>query len=181
MPVTLLAWTPIMDAIFNGKMHESAAGAFIKVIGLVMPFLIGGVALQSYAPRVAEVVDRPIQLLSRVAYIAVAAIALVAGFRHILDISLGTVGCVFVIAVTSILLGQRLSGYSSERKRRTAGLAVALGNTIVILFVGLDTYHLEPEQFCAIVFAIIVVRVLSITLWDFVGRNSRELALAEPE
>jgi len=181
MPVTLFVWTPIMDALFAGHLHESAAGAFLKVVTLIMPFLLGGMALRTYASGFAEAVDMPIQIVSRVAYVALAAIASIVGFRHILETGLATIACVFVITAVSIFLGHRLSGYTTERKRRTAGLAVALGNTGVLLYVGLDTYHLEVAKVCAVVVTIVLVRTLSVALWNLLGRNSLNLALSEPE
>ena len=41
MPLSLLAWTPILDLVFSGNMHESAAGAFVKVVSLVDAVLAG--------------------------------------------------------------------------------------------------------------------------------------------
>jgi hypothetical protein len=51
----------------------------------------------------------------------------------------------------------------------------------VLLYVGLDTYHLEVAKVCAVVVTIVLVRTLSVALWNLLGRNSLNLALSEPE
>lgn len=179
MPFSLFVWTPILNDIFAGHLHASAYGAFVKVVTLIMPFLIGGLLIRTFAPRLADAVTKPVGIVAKAAYAFVGVIAIVAGFKYILHYSFATASAIVIITAIALLLGYFFGGYKRERAKRTAALTVALGNLVVVLFIGLDTYHYPVDKFAGAAFTAVVVRVLAVMAFNLLAKRSKQLALAE--
>ncbi|MBV8490152.1 MAG: hypothetical protein JO199_06435 [Candidatus Eremiobacteraeota bacterium] len=181
MPLSLFVWMPIMVHWFGGPADRvSAAGAFFDLVKLVFPFVVGGVALRSLVPKFAEAIEGPVKILAQVAYIFIGGLVVFVGIKFILTYSLMTALAVFIVASLSLIAGYRISAFSTERSRRTGALAVALGNFVVVIYIGTEAYKLPSQEFCAALAVAVVVRILAIFFWNRVARRSAARAEAEP-
>lgn len=180
LPFMLLAWLPVIDWWFTSSLHAKSLGAFLKVAAIVLPFVLGGVLLRTYAPRLTERLQRPLKLVAVAAYVLIGIVVVVASVKSIATYTLATAAAIFLYTSVSLLLGYFASGYATERSRRTAGLAAALGNIIVVLFVALDTYHFPAQQVGGVIAVAVVIRVLTIYAWNAFAKRSAATAAAEP-
>lgn len=180
MPVSLFLWLPVMFHFFGGEVPIKAGGAFVEVAKLVVPFILGGVLIRTFLPKIADFISAPLKIVSLAAYALVGVVFLFLGLKYLIDYSVMTALTVFLLTSLSLVGGYFFSGFSTERTRRTGALVVALGNYIVVCYVATEAYRMPVDRFCAALAVAIVVRVLSVIVWNALGRRSKARALAEP-
>ena len=179
MPLSLFVWMPMAFRLFGGAVPISDSGAFLDVLKLVVPFILGGVLLRTLLPKVAEAIAGPLKILSMIAYLFVGVVFVILGLRYLIDYSVMTALTILAVTSISLVVGYFCSGFSTERGRRTGALVVALGNYIVVAYIALEAYHLPIERFCAAIAVVIVMRLLAIIVWNAIAKRSTADAAAE--
>jgi BASS family bile acid:Na+ symporter len=162
-PVLVPAWIAVLDHIHAFGLHMSAAEVSRETMFRLIVPLLAGVAIRAFAPRLADRLTRPVQIVFVVALIVALAVLLYAGASVVFRAPLAAYGAMLLIILAASLLGY-VAGAPDER--RTIGLATALGNPGLGLAV-IAAGHPERElvAFVALFVLFRFVATIPLRLW----------------
>jgi BASS family bile acid:Na+ symporter len=159
-PFTIPVWIWVLNQVFPYHLTIKPAAIFLKIFPLVTLPLIFSLILRRYKPELAEKFADTAKTLYRIALIVAGVVAIAAGGGKLASFPISAWIAMFILILTSILLGHISASGGDFEEKNTLAFITALGNPALAILITRVSY---PElHIISLICAYVLIRFMMI-------------------